>query len=236
MSKNIAIIPARGGSKRVPKKNIKLFLGKPIIAYTLETAINSNLFDEIMVSTDDSEIAGISKKFGAKIPFMRTEATSDDHATLSEVIVEILENYMQRNIEFENLCCILPTSPLISSTNIKKGYELLMNSEFTSVTPVIQFSYPILRSLSFTKNHFLKMNWPEHLKTRSQDLPPAFHDAGSFYWVNTKIFLKENTLFTERGTGLILSEKEAQDIDTNDDWELAEMKYKLLYGEKKGHI
>lgn len=224
---NLAIIPARGGSKRIPRKNIKPFLGKPIIAYSIEAAIKSNLFDEVMVSTDDEEIAEIAKKYGAKVPFLRSAKKADDFATLSDVIDEVLCDYSKQDKNFTSFCCILPTAPFVTLNKIKEAYQKLINKNFDSVFPVLEFSYPIQRSLQI-ENDKTMMVWDEYLNTRSQDLDLRYHDAGQFYFLNTAHFLKEKKLFTSNTGALIISELEAQDIDTESDWKLAEMKYKLL--------
>ena len=230
---NLAIIPARGSSKRIPKKNIKEFLGKPIIAYSIETALISNLFSYVIVSTDSKEIADISLKYGAEVPFFRSEKNSDDYATLADVIKETYKNIENKiNDSFDSICCILPTAPLISEQRITEGFELLKDDNPTSVTPVAAFSYPVWRSFRINEQNKLEMVWPEYLKTRSQDLPVIYHDAGAFYWVKTKSFIKEGNLFTHNNKPLILNEIEVQDIDTIEDWKLAELKYKLLYGKK----
>ena len=228
--KNIAIIPARGGSKRIQKKNIKKFLGKPIIAYSIDAAINSGLFEEVMVSTDDEEIAEISISCGAKIPFLRSEENADDYATLSDVILEVLSEYSKKTIKFENACCILPTAPLLSVKRITEAYELLSGDQFTSVIPIVKHSYPIHRALIMDDNNNLNLNWPEHLKDRSQDLPVTYHDSGSFYWMKSNVFQTEKTLFTKDGTGIVLEDIEAQDLDNEMDWRIAEIKYKVLNG------
>ena len=227
---NLAIIPARGGSKRIPKKNIKEFLGKPIIAYSIKAAIESGLFDEIMVSTDDEEIRNISIKYGAKVPFLRTNKNSDDYATLADVANEVINNYNLQGVYFENVCCILPTAPLIKPHSIIKGYFKLQEGSFTSVCPVVKFTYPILRALEISVDGKLKMVWPEHIKTRSQDLKTAYHDSGSFYWIKTEALKKEGTFFCNQGTAIILNESEVQDIDTMDDWRIAELKYHITHG------
>lgn len=226
---NIAIIPARGGSKRIPHKNIKPFLGKPIIAYSIDAALKSGLFDEIMVSTDDLEIAKIAIQYGAKVPFMRSEATSNDFAIISDVLTEVINCYQQQNINFENICCILPTAPLISSTDIINAFHKLNNSDFTSVYPVVAFSYPIMRSLIMNEQGLVKMRWPEFYKTRSQDLEPAYHDSGTFYWMKTESLLNSNGEFLQNAGAIIMDELKIQDIDTETDWKLAELKYKLLH-------
>ncbi len=225
---NLCIIPARGGSKRIPRKNIKEFLGKPIIAYSIEAAIKSKLFDEIMVSTDDEEIAGIAKQYGAKVPFMRSRENANDFATLADVLIEVVDQYKSIGKTFKNVCCVLPTAPLTSHNQIKGAFTKLIDENLESILPIVEFSYPILRALEFDENKRLKMIWPEHLKTRSQDLKPAYHDSGSFYWVKTDALLDQKTLFCKNGSAIVLPETEVQDIDNETDWKLAELKYKLL--------
>lgn len=225
---NLAIIPARGGSKRIPRKNIRNFLGKPIIAYSIETALESGLFDEVMVSTDDEEIAEVAKKYGAKVPFMRSNENADDHATTIDVLVEVLHSYQQQQTHFKNGCCIYPTAPLLKSSFLKSGYEKLINERFSAVFPVVEFSYPIQRSLKLREKGNAEMNWPEHLESRSQDLPKAYHDAGQFYWFNVEEILKEKKLFGNNSGAIVLPSTSVQDIDTEEDWKLAEMKAKLI--------
>jgi pseudaminic acid cytidylyltransferase len=219
----VAIIPARGGSKRIPKKNIKEFCGKPIIAYSIEAAMQSNLFDEIMVSTDDEEIAKVAKQYGAKIPFKRSEKSSDDFAILNDVISEVLECYKSNGKHFNYGCCILSTAPFITTENLKKAFDMLVINNFDSVRPIIRFSYPIQRAFKLLHDNSVQMFNPEHLKTRSQDLEPAYHDAGQFYWFRTDKMLSGSF----KG-GMIISETEAQDIDTLEDWTIAEMKMQLM--------
>ncbi|SFQ26443.1 pseudaminic acid cytidylyltransferase [Parafilimonas terrae] len=220
---NIAIIPARGGSKRIPKKNIKGFLGKPVIAYSIEAALLSGLFEEVMVSTDDEEIAAVAKQYGATVPFMRSQKNADDFATLNDVIEEVLGSYNNEGKKFNNGCCILSTAPFVTTEKLKEAYNLLLQKKFDSVRPIVKFSYPIQRAFKLSPNNSLQMFYPEHLKTRSQDLEPAYHDAGQFYWFRTDKILTG----TNKG-GLIISETEAQDIDTIEDWELAELKLSML--------
>lgn len=225
--KKIAIIPARGGSKRIPRKNIKDFLGKPIIAYSIETALQSKLFDEVMVSTDDEEIADISRKYGANVPFLRSAETANDYATTADVLIEVLEAYKGINKEFSYGCCIYPTAPLIEPQRIKEALNLMLAESFDSVLPVVRFSYPIWRSLKIEEGR-VTMNWPEHLNSRSQDLKPAFHDVGQFYWFSINLFLQHKTLLGPNTGAIQLNELEVQDIDSVLDWRLAELKYKLL--------
>lgn len=228
---NVAIIPARGGSKRIPRKNIKIFLDKPIIAYSIAEALKSGLFEEVIVSTDDKEIADIAIEYGAKVPFFRSAETSNDYAPLAAVIEEVIKELETLSCQIDNICCILPTAPLISSEDIIALYDkLLSNDKITSVIPVVCFSYPILRSLAMNESGLLKMNWPEHLNSRSQDLPLAYHDSGSFYWIKKEALVQEHKIITDQCAGVEVDEMKVQDIDTETDWRLAELKYTLIYG------
>ncbi|MDB8998154.1 pseudaminic acid cytidylyltransferase [Parabacteroides distasonis] len=222
--KNLCIIPARGGSKRIPRKNVKPFLGKPMLSYPIEVALETGLFDEVMVSTDDEEIAKIAKQYGAKVPFMRSAETASDFATLADVLREVLNNYQNDGIVFDNMCCILATSPMLRSEDISNGYKALLTTNFSSIIPVVLFSYPILRSYKMDDNYGISYNWPEYEKSRSQDLPPAYHDSGTFYWHKIDLW-KVGQI--SRG-GIVVSEETVQDIDTEQDWKMAEIKYKLL--------
>lgn len=220
---NLCIIPARGGSKRIPRKNIKDFLGKPIIAYSIEIAQESGLFDEIMVSTDDEEIAEISRKYGAQVPSMRSEKNSDDFSVLADVVDEVLGYYSGLKVEFNHVCCILPTAPLIQIIELKRAFSTLISYDFDRVHPVAKFSYPIQRAVRITREFKVSFLYPDHAYSRSQDLEPAYFDAGQFYWFKSNIGLRSSN----RGA-IVISEKFVQDIDTIEDWELAELKYKLL--------
>jgi pseudaminic acid cytidylyltransferase len=226
--KKIAIIPARGGSKRIHRKNIKSFFGKPIIAYSIETALNSQLFDEVMVSTDDEEIAEIARSYGAKVPFLRSADASNDFATTAEVIEEVIHSYEKEGKSFSYGCCIYPTAPLVQEKALKDAFTLLQDKGYDTVFPVLRYSYPIWRSLKLENSRAI-MNWPEYLNSRSQDLQPAFHDAGQFYFFNVPQFKQKRTLFTEDSGTIELTELEAQDIDNLTDWKLAELKYKLIH-------
>lgn len=226
----IAIIPARGGSKRIPRKNIKSFLGKPIIVYSIEAAIKSGCFDEIMVSTDDQEIAKIATENGASVPFLRSTNNSNDFAILADVIEEVLLSYKNKNIHFDEICCLLPTAPFVSSKNLIDSNKKLVNEDLDAVFPILEYSFPIQRSLEID-NKKVQMVWEEYMNSRSQDLQKRYHDAGQFYWLKTNSFLKERKLFMKNSGGLIISELEAQDIDSETDWKLAELKYKLSKNE-----
>lgn len=225
--KNIAIIPARGRSKRILHKNIKEFLGKPIIFYSIQAAIKSELFDEIMVSTDDDEIAKVAIQYGASVPFLRSAKNSDDYATTEDVLLEVIKKYQQKNFFYDYCCCLYPTAPLIQHVKLIETYELMKRKNFDAIFPIIRFSYPIQRSLKL-KDGKVEMNWKKYNNTRSQDLPSAFHDAGQFYWLQVGRFIINKKILTDNCGGFEISEMEAQDIDNETDWKLAELKYKIL--------
>ncbi|MGI8584321.1 MAG: pseudaminic acid cytidylyltransferase [Chitinophagaceae bacterium] len=226
---NVAVITARGGSKRIPRKNIKLFRGKPIIAYSIETALQSELFDMVMVSTDDKEISEVSKKYGAEVPFFRSDINSDDHSGTADVIMEVIAQLKNIDKNFENACCIYPTAPFISKESLQHAYQLLKEKKHDIVFPVCQFSYPVLRSLKINEDGKVEMIWPENMNKRSQDLPPAYHDAGQFYWIHVESFLKQQKIYTSNSGAIVLSELQVQDIDNEVDWKIAEMKHSLLF-------
>lgn len=226
--RKLAIITARGGSKRIPRKNIKEFCGKPILCYSIEAALESEAFDEIMVSTDDPEIAGVALKAGASVPFFRSEEMSGDFASTDDVIMEVLTEYQKNGAEFDAFCCIYPTAPFLTGKRLKAAMDLLGTAD--SVIPVVPFSYPPQRGLIVNKNGFVERQFPEYAAARSQDLPKIYHDCGQFYACRTIPFLKSGTTDVERLVPLILSEMEVQDIDTLEDWEIAEIKYRRLFG------
>lgn len=234
---NLAIIPARGGSKRIPRKNIKPFLGKPIITYSITAAIESNLFDEVIVSTDDEEIASIAIEYGAKVPFLRSKENSSDYATTFDVIEEVINWYKLKDVEIVNTCCLYATAPFISSSLLKESFNLLENSKFDCVFPAVRFGFPIQRAVKLdSTSNKMEMFQPEHLNSRSQDLEPAFHDVGQFYFFNVETIIKERKLWTNN-TGIVeISELEAQDIDNEIDWKLAEIKYKMRLDNEKNSL
>jgi N-acylneuraminate cytidylyltransferase len=223
MTKNLCIIPARGGSKRIPRKNIKDFLGKPIIGYSIEAAINSGLFDKVMVSTDDEEIANVAISQGASIPFMRSKENSNDFATTLDVVKEVLATYKKLGEAFENVCVIYPTAPFIEIEKLKEGYDKLKTAN--AAISVTEFSYPIWRSFKLKLGE-VTYQWPEYEKSRSQDLQNLFHDAGQWYWIITNCI--KDSLVAQKTAAVILSNLEVQDIDTLEDWRIAEMKYEYL--------
>lgn len=230
--KKIAIITARSGSKRIPKKNIKIFLGKPIIAYSIEKAINSKLFDKVMVSTDDKEIADISKNYGAEVPFFRSKKNSDDFSTTPDVLIEVLETYKKLNEEFDFGCCIYPTAPLISKKELKKSFDILISKKYDCVFPILPFSYPIQRALRIENSEKVEMINPLNYRVRSQDLEKMYHDAGQFYWFNVSKFINKKKLWTNNTGFIIVDEINTQDIDDEMDWKLAEIKYKNKFKKK----
>ena len=219
---NLAIIPARGGSKRIPGKNIRNFLGKPIIAYSISAALESNLFDEVMVSTDSEEIAIVAREYGAQIPFMRSDENADDHATTAEVITEVLKMYEKEGKQFENACCIYPCSPLLKKESLREAFSKLQRG-FNSVLPIVAFGYPIQRALRTVGE---KISWsnPQNALTRSQDLEAYYHDCGQFYWLKVEAFQKIGALLTANTGYIILKGIDVQDIDNEIDWKLAELK------------
>ena len=226
--KRVAIIPARGGSKRIPRKNIRNFLGRPMIEYSIEAALGSELFDLVIVSTDDGQIAEIARSAGAQVPFMRSAKAADDHATTADVLVEVLSR-LEEDGQYDLGCCIYPTAPFVTAARLREAAEIFENSDADRLLPVTRFSYPILRSLS-KDGEFVRFTWPEYALTRSQDLAPAFHDAGQFYFFDVGSMLKTRQLMTDATIGMEIPSLETQDIDEEADWHLAELKYRQIHG------
>ena len=224
---NVAIIPARSGSKRIPNKNIKHFLGKPIIHYSIEAAQKSEVFDRIIVSTDSEKIADFAREAGAEVPFMRPAELSDDYTPTAPVLEHAI-NWLKRHEQsVDYFCCIYPTAPFIRCDDLVRGYKLLIENKASSVFGVTEFNFPIFRGLKINDSGRLEMFWPEHELTRSQDLPTAYHDAGQFYWVDSGKFLKYKKIYSKDSKPVILPRILVQDIDTAEDWELAEMMYQI---------
>ena len=221
MSKIIAIITARGGSKRIPLKNIREFFGKPMLAYAIEAAVNSKIFDEIMVSTDSDKIKDIALEYGAKVPFKRSEATANDFASTEQVLKEVIFEYKKRGMIFDFICCIYPCSPLLTSNILIEAYSRFINSLADALIPVVKFSHPVQRALKLNEHNFLEYREPLYKNTRTQDLEPMYHDAGMFYFYKTlnpkKLLMYE------------MKECNVQDIDNEEDWLNAEIKYKILH-------
>ncbi|MGW1455558.1 pseudaminic acid cytidylyltransferase [Salegentibacter agarivorans] len=224
----LAIIPARGGSKRIPKKNIKEFLGKPIIGYSIEAAIKSELFDEVMVSTEDEDIAKIAKNYGANVPFFRSEKNADDQATTLDVLLEVLNKYKKGNKEFEIICCIYPCAPLLNSAKLVQAFSIMQKKNLDGIFPVIPFSFPVQKAIKIENSNISYLS-PQYSKFRTQDLEKTFHDAGQFYFAKRDKIIDSGNIFDNMGV-IELSLMEGQDIDTIEDWKLAELKYQLMYG------
>lgn len=225
--KRLCVIPARGGSKRIPRKNIRPFCGKPIIAYSIEAALASELFDEVLVSTDDEEIAEVSKSYGALVPFMRSRENANDHAGLAEVLLEVLGRSRDVGRAPEQVCCLLPTAPFITKHVLAEACSKLDSGVNDCVFTAVAYGYPIQRSLVMDGT-FVRMRWPENITARSQDLEKSFHDAGQLYVISTESLVEQRRLFTTRAGCIVLDELLVQDIDTESDWALAELKFRLL--------
>ena len=221
----VAIITARGGSKRIPRKNIREFMGKPMLAYAIEAARGSGLFDEVMVSTEDVEIAEIAKQQGAVVPFMRSAKTADDFSTTADVLKEVLACYHDRKRYFDMLCCIYPCVPFLTGEILKDAGRRFVESGCDALTPVVRFSFPIQRAFRVNAKGFLEYREPQYALSRSQDLEPMYHDVGMFYFMKSKVLegASSGTMFFEMDEACI------QDIDTLDDWKLAEQKYRILH-------
>jgi pseudaminic acid cytidylyltransferase len=225
--KKLAVIPARGGSKRIPRKNIRPFLGKPVISYSIDAALKADLFDEVIVSTDDSEIASIAKTCGAQVPFLRSATTADDYSAISDVLGEVLDQYELLEKRFDTLCVIYPAAPFVTAERIKEGFDLLWRGHHEAVFYVVKFGYPIQRALT-REGGTLSFLHPEYINKRSQDLPTAYHDGGQLFWITRQSFLRKRSVFVDNIGAIELPEREVQDIDTEEDWKLAELKYSVL--------
>ncbi len=225
----VAIIPARGGSKRIPKKNIKLFAGKPIISYSLKAAQETNLFDRVIVSTDSEEIVEVAKSFGAEAPFIRPTELADDFVGTIPVLIHALSWLNKHESAADYFCCIYATAPLMQPEYIKKGYDIIMGKNATTAFSVTTFPHPIFRALKMGDNGRVEMFWPEHENSRSNDLHEAYHDAGQFYWGKTKNFMKGKTFFSSDTVPIVIPRYLVQDIDTPEDWETAEKMYSVLH-------
>ncbi len=227
--KKIAIITARGGSRRIPKKNIKLFLGKPILAYSIEAALSAGIFDEVMVSTESEEIAAVAKQYGARVPFYRSEKTADDFATTNDVLLEVLAEYEKRGERFDIGCCIYPTAPFVTGKKLREAMELLQLSDADTLLPVVQFSYPPQRAL-LIRDGLLQFKNTEYIDSRSQDLEKEYHDTGQFSCFKVEPYLKNKKIMLGKILPYVVDELEVQDIDNESDWKIAEMKYQQMTG------
>ena len=218
--KTIAIITARGGSKRIPRKNIQDFCGKPIVAYSICVALESGLFDTVMVSTDDEEIAQIAKEYGAEVPFFRSAETSNDYATTNDVLLEVISEYEKKGIYYDLACCIYPTAPFISTEKIKEAFQAFVQSDADTLIPVVRFSYPPQRAMVIEAGH-LVFKYPEFMDSRSQDLEPQFHDVGQFYLFHISPFKRNKKLMLGKILPFVISELDVQVIDTRTHWSLS---------------
>lgn len=224
----IAVIPARGGSKRIPRKNIRDFCGMPMISWSIRAAQASGLFDIIMVSTDDAEIAGIARQYGAQVPFMRSTELSNDYAGTTEVIAHATQWALDQGFEVEAICCIYATAPFVQVDDLKKGLSALQSANWAYAFSVTDFSSPIFRSFKLTEEGGLEMFFPEYFETRSQDLPIALHDAGQFYWGRPSAWLENKRIFDKHSVPVMIPRWQVQDIDTQDDWKRAELMFNQL--------
>lgn len=225
---SLAIITARGGSKRIPKKNIKDFCGKPIIAYSIVAALESGVFDEVMVSTDSQEIKEVAESYGASVPFMRSTATSNDYATTADVLEEVLASYEKIGKHFDVFSCIYPTAPFVTGKRLAEAYAKLTETDADTILSIVQYSFPPQRAFVI-RDDSAQYQYPQFERTRSQDLEPIYHDCGQFYICKTKSFLGQRSLILPKTIPYILPEEEVQDIDTLADWKIAEAKYKVLH-------
>ena len=223
-----AVIPARGGSKRIPRKNIKPFLGKPIIAYSIEVAVTSKLFEKVIVSTDDDEISGIAEEYGAEIPFHRPAELSNDQIGNTKVIAHSVNWMQQQEWKVDAVCCIYATAPFIQSNDLHSAYDIFQSNKWDFVFAVTEYVYPIQRSFRLLKNGSVKMMSPENFPKRSQDLEISYHDAGQFYWGKPEAWIENRIVFSEKSTIVNIPPYRAVDIDNEEDWKRAELLYKLL--------
>lgn len=226
----IAIITARGGSKRVPRKNIKEFMGKPMLAYAIEAALQSEIFDEVMVSTEDDEIAAIALKYGAKVPFKRSAATSSDFATTFDVINEVIGEYQKLGKEYDTLCCIYPCVPFLTPETLKKAYGEMLEKNGKAIMPVCEYPAPVEWAMKIDDKGCLIVNDRAAHNMRSQDIKPKYYDVGMFYFCGVKAMQESHAANPDGTLAYIIDDAECQDIDTPHDWQMAEMKYKIKYG------
>ncbi|HBH17495.1 MAG TPA: pseudaminic acid cytidylyltransferase [Cyanobacteria bacterium UBA9579] len=231
---NIAIIPARGGSKRIPRKNIKLFCGKPMIAWSIEAALKTKIFDHIIISTDDIEIAQVAKEYGAEVPFIRPKELSDDYTGTTEVIAHAAKWAKDQGWNVNAVCCIYATAPFVMATDIVTGLTALNDGIWDYVFSVTDFAAPIFRSFKKTKEGGVEMFFPEHFTTRSQDLPEAFHDAGQFYWGKPESWVEWKKIFDRHSKTIFIPRWRVQDIDTQEDWDRAQILAPIILNSNQG--
>jgi N-acylneuraminate cytidylyltransferase len=224
----VAVIPARGGSKRIPRKNMKEFCGKPMMAWSIGATLKSGLFDRVIVSTDDQEIAAIAESLGAEVPFMRPKELSDDHAGTSAVIAHAIDWLRQQGMNPDPVCCIYATAPFISSDDLHRGFKLLQESGADFAFSVTSYAFPIQRAIRLTSGGRMEMFQPEHFTTRSQDLEEAYHDAGQFYWGKADAWCSGKPIFGQNSTPVVIQRSRVQDIDTPEDWQRAELMFRAV--------
>jgi N-acylneuraminate cytidylyltransferase len=222
---NIAIIPARGGSRRIPGKNIKDFLGKPIIAYSINAALQSGIFDQVIVSTDSEEIANVAKEFGASVPFLRPTKLGENQVNVSDVLHYTLSELLKTNPSIEFCCCIVATAPFIASNKLVEGYKIIQSQSADTVMSVTRFPFPIQRAFELDQEGFLTLVQPKHEFSHSNTLPESFHDAAQFYFLNTKSFMETHSILGQKVYPIILPNHQVRDIDTMEDWLMAEIMY-----------
>jgi N-acylneuraminate cytidylyltransferase len=230
----LCVIPARGGSKRIPKKNTKTFLGQPIIAYSIKAALSSGCFDRVVVSTDDNEIAQIANKYGAETPFRRPDELANDYTATLPVIQHAIEMIEIEGVKISEVCCLYATAPFVQSQAIQKAYQQMKATSSDYCFSVTRYAFPIQRSIKITEQQRVEMLYPEHLNARSQDLEETYHDAGQFYWGKVEAFKQLKPIFSEDSSPFILDNHLVQDIDTLEDWKRAEVMYQVLL--KSGEV
>lgn len=225
----VCIIPARGGSKRIPRKNIKEFLGKPIIAYSIEAAVTSELFEEVIVSTDDGEIKTIAEKYGAKVPFIREAELADDYATTDDVLFSTLDKLKEQGREYKYMVCLYATAPFVTAQNLCQAMKKMEeDGKADQLLSVVEYSYPPQRSYRIAESGRAEYVYPEYVSTRSQDLEKWYHDAGQFYIFDASVFMMKRGVIVDNTIPYVLEEMQVQDIDTESDWKMAELKYTII--------
>lgn len=228
----IAVIPARGGSKRIPRKNIRDFCGLPMITRSIQVARESGCFDRILVSTDDAEIAEVARTYGAEVPFLRPAALSDDHTDTIPVVAHAIEQLQQGGTAPDEVCCIYATAPFIQADDLRRGLDLLRQQQADYAFTVTSYPFPIQRAVRINATGQVEMFQPEHFATRSQDLEEAYHDAGQFYWGRAEAWLTGQPVFAGKSVPVLLPRSRVQDIDTPEDWVRAELLYRLLEAQR----
>jgi len=223
----ICVIPARGGSKRIPMKNIQDFCGKPIIAWSIDTALKSNLFDKVVVTTDNAEIASVAKKYGAEVPFVRPADLSDDFSGTNAVVKHAIQWFISNGMNIDYACCLYATAPFVCSKYLEEGYRKLIRTQKSFAFSVTTFPFPIKRALRI-KGDCVEPIWPENTMARSQDFEEAYHDAGQFYWGKANAFLDNKVLFSNKSIPVIIPRYLVQDIDSVEDWKRAELMFSAL--------